>query len=89
MCLQQNLTGVYEKINSNKLSMQEIQVCVLTFIGMNNSEVAILLGVASNVVCNAKKRANQKIFGGHSASSLYENLKICVGQVWQGDRKKA
>ena len=41
--LQQSQPQVYERISSCKLSSQELQVCVLTYLGMDNTKISIQL----------------------------------------------
>lgn len=72
--LQQSQPQVYERISSCKLSSQELQVCVLTYLGMDNTKISILVDTTAKTVCNAKQKANSKLFNCNTATSLYENL---------------
>ena len=71
---QQCLPLPYANISSNKLSTQEFQVSILTCLGMDNTEMSIILNSTSKAICNAKQKANKKMFNNNSASSLYTNL---------------
>ena len=42
--------------------------------GFSNSEIAILLRTSTQRIANAKKSANEKIFGDNKARSLLYNL---------------
>ena len=64
----------YDLINNNKLSQQEFRVSILTSLGMNNTEIAILTGSSTKTICNAKQKANKKLFNANTASTLYQNL---------------
>lgn len=72
--LQESLPQVYEKISNSKLSSQEFQVCVLTYLGMDNTKISILVGTTTKTICNAKQKANGKLFNCNTAASLYDNL---------------
>lgn len=63
-----------EKMRAGRLSPQELQVCMLIYLGMDNTEVAILINTTTKTVNNAKLKTNKKLFGDKSASSLYDNL---------------
>ena len=71
---QQSLPLPFEKIQKGCLSPQEFQVCILTYLGMDNIEISVLTDTTSKVICNAKQKANKKLFNDNSASSLYKNL---------------
>ena len=65
---------LYENAKRNKLSEQEFRVCILSFLGMDNTEIAMLVNTTSKAVCNAKQKANKKMYNENTASSLYANL---------------
>lgn len=72
---QKSLPLLFEKVRTSRLSPQELQVCILVYLGMDNTEVAILINTTAKTVNNAKLKANNKLFGDKSASSLYNNLR--------------
>lgn len=41
---------------------------------MDNTEIAMLVNTTSKAVCNAKQKANKKMYNENTASSLYANL---------------
>ena len=65
---------LYENAKRSKLSEQEFRVCILSFLGMDNTEIAMLVNTTSKAVCNAKQKANKKMYNENTASSLYANL---------------
>ena len=56
------------------LGKQECRTCILISAGFSNSEIAILLRTSTQRIANAKKSANEKIFGDNKARSLLYNL---------------
>lgn len=69
---------VYAKISRTKLSTQEFHVCVLSWLKFDNREMSILLQTTTSSICNAKQKANYKLFDQNSASSLYKNLSTFI-----------
>ena len=65
---------LYDKIGQAKLARQELQVCLLILLQFDNSTMAVLMLTNTNVICNVKKRTNEKLFGEASATSLAKNL---------------
>lgn len=65
---------LYDKIRKGKLSPQEFQVCVLTYLGMDNTAIAFLVNTSTKTISNAKQKVNRKLFEENSASKLFENL---------------
>lgn len=70
----QYLPILYKKMMSSKLSAQELQVCILTYLDMANSSMSVLIDTSLNTITNAKQKANKKLFEDNRASSLYDNL---------------
>lgn len=68
---------VYAKISRTKLSTQEFHVCVLSWLKFDNREMSILLQTTTSSICNAKQKANYKLFDQNSAS-LYKNLSTLI-----------
>lgn len=65
---------LYSKMEQAKLARQELQVCLLILLQFGNSTMAVLMLTNTNVICNVKKRTNEKLFGEASATSLAKNL---------------
>ncbi len=63
-----------EKIKCCKLSTQESRVCILTYLGMDNTDISILINTTTKVISNAKQKANKKLYNENTASTLYVNL---------------
>ncbi len=61
------------------LSTNELRVCILLLSGFKIADVAVLLGTSPQSVTNLKARANNKLFGESSASTLERNLMNTVG----------
>lgn len=74
---QQCVPTLYEKIKSS-LSVQELRVCMLTYMKFDNTEMSVILATTDKVVCNAKSHANSKLFKENTASTLYKNLQKYV-----------
>lgn len=74
LIFQQKLPLLFEKMRTSKLSPQELKVCMLVYLTMDNTEVATLIDTTTKTVNNAKQKVNNKIFGDKSASLLYKNL---------------
>lgn len=74
LIFQQKLPLLFEKMRTSKLSPQELKVCMLVYLTMDNTEVATLIDTTTKTVNNAKQKVNNKIFGDKSASSLYKKL---------------
>ena len=53
---------------------KEFQVCVLTYLNIDNTDISFLVKTTSKTISNARKKANRKLFGDDSASTLDENL---------------
>ncbi len=74
MCFLQWHPMLYDKLSKGQLSEQELYVCLLTYLKLNNKQIALLLGTSTNVICNARMKANYKLFEDKCASSLSQNL---------------
>ena len=61
------------------LSNNELRVCILLLSGFKIADVAVLLGTSPQSITNLKARANNKLFGENSASTLERNLMNSVG----------
>ena len=70
----QCLPHFHNRITDN-LTNQEFRLCILFRLNFKGSEVANLLGTSLSRISNAKKSANQKLFGESDSSSLIKNLK--------------
>lgn len=57
-----------------KLSTQETRVCILTYLGMDNTDISVLINTTSKTISNAKQKANKKLYNENTASTLYANL---------------
>lgn len=64
-----------EITNEDKLSQQELFVCILLRLNFSGKEISVLLNTSSSGIANAKKRANEKLFGMSHANMLLTNLK--------------
>ena len=53
---------------------KKIRVCVLTYLNIDNTDISVLVKTSSKTISNARKKANRKLFGDDSASTLDENL---------------
>lgn len=65
---------LFDKWKVSQLSEQEVRVCMLTYLDIENRKIAALIQTSASVVSNAKKKANRKIYGSDDASSLYQNM---------------
>ena len=61
------------------LSTNELRVCILLLSGFKIADVAVLLDTSPQSITNLKARANNKLFGENSASTLERNLMNSVG----------
>ena len=61
------------------LSTNELRVCILLLSGFKIADVAVLLDTSRQSITNLKARANNKLFGESSASTLERNLMNTVG----------
>ena len=59
---------------SEKLSQQEIHVCLLTMLHFSSGELTVLLDTSKQRVSNIKASANYKLFGNKDAKTLLANL---------------
>ena len=70
----------YSALGGNDiLSLYELRVCVLLLAGFNTAEIIILLATSPQSLTNLKSKANNKLFGENSASTLERNLMNSVG----------
>jgi len=60
--------------NGDRLSLQELLVCILVRLNFSGKDTSVLLNTSSSSVANAKKRANEKLFGMSQANMLITNL---------------
>lgn len=65
---------LFERIRKGKLSPQEFQICILAYLGMDNTAIAFLINTTTKNVSNAKQKINRKLFDEKSASTLFGNL---------------
>ena len=69
----------YSKVaDINKLSCREKRISILTFLSFSSSEIIILLQTTSQIVSNAKRSINTKLFNEESARNLDGNLKKLI-----------
>lgn len=61
-------------INNPQLSDRERKTLVLTCLGINTKNMAILLNTATSNISNIKKCINQKLFLDASAKKLFDNI---------------
>ena len=73
--MRRSFPSLHSKMRIAKLSSQELQVCMLVFIGLGGIEIANIIHTSSKVVCNAKQKINYKLFGDNYAATLYDNLR--------------
>lgn len=74
--VRQYLPRFFSEITSDdKLSQQELFVCILLRLNFSGKEISVLLNTSSSGIANAKKRANEKLFGMSHANMLITNLK--------------
>lgn len=64
-----------EIAKDDKLSQQELLVCILLRLNFSGKDLSVLLNTSSSSIANAKKRANEKLFGMSQANMLITNLK--------------
>ncbi|MBO4663828.1 MAG: hypothetical protein J5663_05400 [Bacteroidaceae bacterium] len=57
------------------LSQHELIICILLRLNFTVKDITVLLNTSSSSVANAKKRANEKLFGMSQANILVQNLK--------------
>ena len=65
----------YSKMQECRLTHQEMQVSILTHIGISTKSISILLGNSLPAVSKAKTHANQKLYGQGGALDLYKNIR--------------
>jgi len=61
-------------INRLQLSDRERKTLILTCLGINTKNIAVLLNMTSSNISNIKASINQKLFFDSSAKSLYNNI---------------
>lgn len=64
-----------EIAKDDRLSQQELLVCILLRLNFSGKDLSVLLNTSSSSIANAKKRANEKLFGMSQANMLITNLK--------------
>lgn len=69
--------AISEKMSNVNLSTQEERVCMLLWARFDNSDMAVLLHTTTKVISNAKSKANLKLFGNNSATTLLRNFQQC------------
>ena len=62
------------RIRKGKLSPQEFQICILAYLGIDNTAIAFLINTTTKNVSNAKQKINRKLFDDKRASTLFSNL---------------
>ena len=71
--------GFYSKVTDiNKLSYREKRISILTLLSFSSSEIITLLQTTSQIVSNAKRSINTKLFNEESARNLDRNLKKLI-----------
>lgn len=65
---------LFERIRKGKLSPQEFQICILAYLGIDNTAIAFLINTTTKNVSNAKQKINRKLFDDKRASTLFCNL---------------
>ena len=65
---------LFERIRKGKLSPQEFQICILAYLGIDNTAIAFLINTTTKNVSNAKQKINRKLFDDKRASTLFSNL---------------
>ena len=72
---QKDNPATYDRFCSQKgLSNLEQRICILLLLGLSESAISIIVDSAPSTVSNAKKRANDKLYGKKEAASLKYNL---------------
>lgn len=76
LVVRQYLPHFYMEITKDDcLSQQELVVCILLRLNFTGKDLSVLLNTSLSSVANAKKRANEKLFGMGQANMLVQNLK--------------
>ncbi|MBR6196552.1 MAG: hypothetical protein IKQ72_03015 [Bacteroidaceae bacterium] len=76
LIVRQYLPHFYMEIaKEEKLSLQEQVICILLRLNFTSKEMSVLLNTSLSSIANAKKRANEKLFGVSQANMLVTNLK--------------
>lgn len=65
---------LFERIRKGKLSPQEFQICILAYLGIDNTAITFLINTTTKNVSNAKQKINRKLFDDKRASTLFSNL---------------
>jgi hypothetical protein len=66
----------YSFIMQNRLTTDQLRVCILLRLDFNEGEMAILMNVDNKRISRVKAQVNKKIFNIDNASSLKSNLSI-------------
>lgn len=69
-----DMPAIYEILSHGDLSPLELRTCILLSLGHTGRAIAQLTGTTSQIVTNAKARANKKLFGSEEAKTLKFNL---------------
>lgn len=63
------------------LSSQELRMCILLLSDFDNNEINLLMNISPQNATNIRAKANKKLFGEDTASSLKTNLTDIYGIV--------
>lgn len=63
------------------LSSQELRMCILLLSDFDNNEISLLMNISPQNATNIRAKANKKLFGENTASSLKTNLTDIYGIV--------
>ena len=65
---------LYDLSHKANLTQREMRICLLTCLGLRESDICNLLDISSQQVTNSKANINKKIFNDKAARTLYKNL---------------
>lgn len=81
-CFSQTVPSVYSALGRDViLSPSELRVCILLLAGFKISDMAILLNSTPQSLTNIRSKANKKLFGEDTATTLERNLLKTIGMV--------
>ncbi len=81
-CFSQTVPSVYSALGRDViLSPSELRVCILLLAGFKISDMAILLNSTPQSLTNIRSKANKKLFGEDTATTLERNLMKTIGMV--------
>ena len=65
---------IYDLNHKGKATQREIRICILTCLGLRESDLCNLIDISSQQVTNSKSNINKKMFNDKAARTLYKNL---------------